>query len=91
MLGDMTVNELTLSLLEATADNLCKQFGIRSGRTECLFLSGSKHLDTLIVLLKEFFEFLFLKYVSRRLQKHENYPACNELQNKLKKKYKDCS
>ena len=36
--------------------NLVKQFGPRSGPTECLAWSGSKLFDTLMVFLKEFFE-----------------------------------
>ena len=30
----------------SSADNLCKQFGPRSGPTECRFWSGSKLFDT---------------------------------------------
>ena len=36
-----------------SAENLCKQFGPRSGPTECRSWSGSKPFDTLIVFLKE--------------------------------------
>ena len=35
-------------------DNLCKQFGPRSGPTTCRSWSGSKPFDILIELLKEF-------------------------------------
>ena len=45
-------------------DNLCKQFGPRSGPTKCRFWSGSKLVDTLIVFRKVNFE-----KVSRRQQK----------------------
>ena len=58
---------------ESTFDYICKQFGPSSG------LTGSKLFDTLIVFLKEFFEKSNLKKVSRRQQKHENYPACKRL------------
>ena len=34
-------------LLVLSADNLCKQFGLRSGPTKCLAWSGSKLFDTL--------------------------------------------
>ena len=37
-------------------DNLCKQFGPRSGPTFCRALSGSKLFDNLKVFLKEFFK-----------------------------------
>ena len=47
---------LTLCLLVSPADNLCKQFGPRSGPTKCQAWSGYKLFDTLMVLLKEFFE-----------------------------------
>ena len=40
----------------SSADDLCKQFGHRSGPTECKAWSGSKLLDTLMVFLKEFFK-----------------------------------
>ena len=43
-----------------SADNLCKQFGPRSGLTERF-----KPLHTLIVFLKEFSKRFFLKKVSR--------------------------
>ena len=39
----------------SSADNLCKQFGPRSGPTECQSSSGSRLFD-LIVFLKEWFE-----------------------------------
>ena len=48
-------------LLSSTKNNLNKQFGPRSGPTECQFWSGFKMFDTLIVLLKEFFDNFFLK------------------------------
>ena len=54
-----TIHRLTLSELVETfssADNIHKQFGPRSGPTECWSCSGSKLFDTLIVFLKEFLE-----------------------------------
>ena len=61
----MTKNTyVTLSLLAmrfVTADNLCKQFGPRSGPTERQTWSGSKLFDTDIVPEKVIFE----KKVSR--------------------------
>ena len=47
---------LALCLLVSSADNLCKQFGSRSGPTKCRAWSGSKLFDTLMIFLKEFFE-----------------------------------
>ena len=43
-------------LLVSSADDLCKQFRPRAGPTECRAWSGSKQFDTLMVILKEFFE-----------------------------------
>ena len=43
-------------LLVSSANKICKLFGLRSGLTKCWAWSGSKLFDTLIVLLKEFFE-----------------------------------
>ena len=42
--------------LLSSADNFCKQFGPRSGPTECQSWSGFNMFDTLIVFLKEFLE-----------------------------------
>ena len=47
---------LTLCLLVSSADNLCREFGPRSGSTKRQALSGSKLFDTLMVFLKELFE-----------------------------------
>ena len=47
---------LTPNVLLWSADNFCKQFGPRSGPTECRALSVSNLFDTLMVFLKEFFE-----------------------------------
>ena len=52
------VTNLFLTLLSAvsSADNLCKQFGPRSGPTKRRARSGSKLSEPLMVFLKEFFE-----------------------------------
>ena len=47
---------LNLCLLMSFADNLCKQFGPRSGPTESRACSGSNVFATLMVFLKEFFK-----------------------------------
>ena len=51
----------TLSLLAATANILCKQFGTRSGLTKCRAWYGSKLLDTLMIFKKNCFEKVNLK------------------------------
>ena len=67
-------------LLGPSANNLCKQFGPRSGPTKCRAWSGSNLFDILIVLQKEFFENVnFEKKISRRQKCMQNYPACKEL------------
>ena len=62
----------------SSAENLCKQFGPKSGLIECLSWSGSKPFDTLIVFLKEYFEKVILKKVGRRQQSMKNYQACEK-------------
>ena len=47
---------MKIFLFLLSADNLCKQFGPRSGLTFCWSWSGSKLFDTLIVFKKYFFE-----------------------------------
>ena len=56
---------LILYLLVPSADNLCKQFGPRSGPTECWSFAGTKLFDTLIVFLKEFFEKVDVEKISK--------------------------
>ena len=58
----------------SSSDNLCKQFGPRSGPTECRSLSGSKLFDTLIVFLKDFFEKVYFEKSAGAL-KHEKLPS----------------
>ena len=48
-------------ILVSSADNLCKQFGPRSGLTKCRVWSGSKLCDTLMVSLIEFLRKLLFK------------------------------
>ena len=52
---------LALEKMVPGADNICKQFGPRSGPTQRRSRSGSKPFDTLIVFLKDFFKRLILK------------------------------
>ena len=63
---------LTLCILVSSADNLCKQFGSKSGPTICRVWSGSQLFDTLIMFLKEFF-----KKVNIRQQKSVKNYAVN--------------
>ena len=58
-----------LSLL-SSADNLCKQFGPRSGPTKCWAISGSKLFDTPIAFLKDLFKKLILKKSADGVKKH---------------------
>ena len=52
---------LTICLLMSSAENLCKQYGPRSGPTTCRARSGSNMFDSLMVILKEFFKNVDLK------------------------------
>ena len=45
---------LILYLLVLPGDNICQQFGPRSGPMKCQARSGSKLFDSLILFLKEF-------------------------------------
>ena len=74
------VNSFLASGNSSSADNLCKQFGPRSGSTEHRSLPGSKQFDTLIVFLKEYFEKSnFKKSLQAPTKASKNYPACKEL------------
>ena len=75
----MHLFRLTLCLLVSSADNLCKQFGPRSGPTKCRAWSGSKLFDTLTVYLKEFFEKVDFENFSRRQKSIQYYPVGKEL------------
>ena len=66
---------LTLYLLVLSADNLCKQFGPRSGPTKCRAWSESKLFDTLMVFLKEFFKIIDFEKNQQTTQKHEKLPS----------------
>ena len=52
---------LTLCLQVSSADNIGKQFGPRSGPTNCQALSGSNLFDILMVFLKEFFQKVYFE------------------------------
>ena len=73
-----------LRILLSSADNLCKQFGSRSGPTKHWSWSGSNLFDTLIVFLKEFFEKVnFGKSQQTTANSMENYPVCVEVRENL--------
>ena len=64
-----------------SADNLCKQFGPRSGLTKRRAWSGSKLFDTLMVFLKDFpFEKVNLK---KKKKKKKNPPQMTKKHAKL--------
>ena len=54
-LPDMGNYPVNFYLLVSSADNLCKQFGPRSGPTKCRACSGTKLFGTLMVFLKDIF------------------------------------
>ena len=58
----------------ASTEDLCQQFGPRSGPIECWSWSESEQYDTLVVFMKVLFEKLILKKV-RQQQKHEKLPS----------------
>ena len=67
MQNNPAYKEFTLSLLVGlllSTDNLCKQFGRRSGPKEQQSLSGSKLFDRLIVFLKDFLVKVSIEIVS---------------------------
>ena len=68
----LAYRNLTLCLLESSADNLYKQFGPRSGPIECWSWSGSKMFGTLKVFLKEIFFENWLWKNSANSKKHVN-------------------
>ena len=58
-----------------SSDHLCKQFGPRSGQTECWSWSGSRHSDSVPEM---FLKNIILKKVSRRGQHLKKYPPCKD-------------
>ena len=55
----------TLHLTVSSADNFCKQFGLRSGLTICRAWSESKLFDTLKVFLYKFFENIIFEKIQQ--------------------------
>ena len=58
-----------------SADNLCKQFGPRSGPTKCRAWSGSKLFNNLMVFLKEFFKKVDFEKNLQTTKKHPKLPS----------------
>ena len=61
------------------ADNLCKQFGPRSGPTKCWSWSGSNLFDTLIGFPKDFFFKVYFEKSQQTSKIMKYYPAWKEL------------
>ena len=71
--GADILNRLTLCLLlVSSADNLCKQFGSRSGPTKGPAWSGSKLFDTLMLFLVDFFS---KQLILKKSADHKNFPG----------------
>ena len=76
-----TLNRLCLQSLLRLAndlneyDSFCKQFGPRSGRTEYRVWPGTELFDTLMVLMKDFFEKINFK---KKISRWQNYPVGKE-------------
>ena len=79
VLTNATRINLVLYLLVSSTGNFCKQFGPRSGPTKCRARSGSKLFDTLMVLLKVFFEKVLFEKISRRQKIMKKLQACQVL------------
>ena len=69
------VLNVTPCLLLSSADNLCKQFGSRSGPTKCWAWSGSKLFDTLLIYLKEYFDSFNYEKKNQQTAKHVQLPS----------------
>ena len=71
----LTAMFLTLYLQVLSADNLCKQFGPRSGQTERLARYGSNLFDTQMVFQKEFFEKVNFEKNQQTTKNTKNFPG----------------
>ena len=70
----------------SSADNVCKQFGPRSGQTKCQTISGSKLFDTLMVILNFILKknLILKKKISRQEKNYEKFTSMEKALNKLK-------
>ena len=74
------IRKFTPYLLLSSADDLCKQFGHRSGMTFSRAWSWSKLFDTAMVFMKVFLKTSILKKkISRRQNFMQIFPAWKEL------------
>ena len=71
----------------SSADNLCKQFWSRSGRTKCRACSGSKLFDALMVLLKEKILKMIIMKKQLTAKNHEKIPIMPSVNNSLKRQW----
>ena len=71
--------QLTLSQLVSSADNLCKQFGLRSGPTKCRVWSGSNCLTRWLYSWNNILKKNDFGKISRRQKSMQNYPVGKEL------------
>ena len=62
----------------SSADNFCKQFGPRSGPTECRAWSWSKMFDTLMVFLIEIFKKVDFEKDHQTTKKNAKFPRTEE-------------
>ena len=60
----------TFCLLVSSSDNVCTQFGLRSGLTKRRAWSGSNLFDTQMVFLEEYLKNGRFQKISRRQKKH---------------------
>ena len=74
----MKTDEIQLThscLIVTSADNLCKQFEPRSSLAKRRTQSGSKLLDTLMVIQKEFFEKGDFEKIQQTTKEHAQFPG----------------
>ena len=69
---------LTLCLLVSSSDDLCKQFGPRSGPKKCRARSGSKQFDTVTVFQKKNFDYVDFEINQQAAKSMKNNPVGKE-------------
>ena len=74
-----------ICLFVSSADNICKQFGIRPGRTKCRAWSGSKMFDTLMVFLIFFPKKFNFEIKQQTTKKHAKLPRRQSVKSWQKK------
>ena len=85
--GDLRyIVTLNSCLPVSSAGNFCKQFGTRPGptfSTKCQARSGYKLFDTLMVLLKEFFEKVYFEKIQQTTNINAKLTSMQSLKNVL--------